>query len=426
MRERSKSWASIGSVGCKRVAIAATAALLAGLVWWGGGAKLVWRSEVAPIETRAAVQIRPRSASERNAVLALAVDVWSEYESADRPLTVVMLAHDIAKLKEARIPFEIVVDDIDLEATAERQRIESRVRTTDGGGWFNEYRDIGEVAAFMDGLGEQYPGRAKIKRFGTSLEGWPMRAIEIGRGDINIVLNGGQHAREWISVMVPLCIAERLLRRDPIDPRVREVLDAVTFHIAPLANPDGYAHSWSVDRYWRKNRRGGHGVDLNRNYSVAWGKRGSSSRKRSQTYRGTSAFSEPESRAMRSLFEAQDVAAHLDFHSYSQLILYPWMYGREDPPDRDKFAALADRMSSAMAAEHGVNYKIMPGVELYGASGTLADWAYGESGSLSFVVELRPARGSSGFVLPPDQIIPTCDESFAAATELAEWTIVHR
>jgi murein tripeptide amidase MpaA len=240
------------------------------------------------------------------------------------------------------------------------------------------------------------------------------------------VLGGGQHAREWISVMVPICIADRLANAHGSDRRVRRILDGVTFFIVPLVNPDGYVHSWEVDRYWRKNRRGGHGVDLNRNYSVAWGQAGSSGDPRSPNYRGEHPFSEPETQAMRSLFESELVAAHVDFHSFSQLILYPWSYKRQAPPDRDAFAAIADRMSSAMYARHGAKYGVRPGAELkVGASGTFTDWTYGERGALAFTVELRPATGPDGFVLPPDQIVPTCEESLSAVLELAEWMMRH-
>src|SRR6185295_2491524 len=112
----------------------------------------------------------------------------------------------------------------------------------------------------------------------------------------------------------------------------------------------------------------------------------------SPNYRGERAFSEPETQAMQSLFASQPVAAHLDFHSFSQVIVYPWSYQRTPPPDHAKLAAIADRMSSAMQSEHGEPYAIRPGSELSrGAGGTATDWTYGEHGALSFTVELRPA-----------------------------------
>jgi carboxypeptidase T len=135
-----------------------------------------------------------------------------------------------------------------------------------------------------------------------------------------------------------------------------------------------------------------------------------------------------ETRAVRELFEHRSIAASVDFHSYSQLIVYPWSFQRDDPPDRDKFAAIADRMASAMLAAQGQRYGVRPGSKLQiGAGGTAADWSYGAHGALSFLVELRPASASDGgFVLPPEQIVPACEESLAAVLELADWVVSHR
>jgi carboxypeptidase T len=184
-----------------------------------------------------------------------------------------------------------------------------------------------------------------------------------------------------------------------------------------VVNPDGYQHSWAHDRYWRKNRRDGHGVDLNRNFGVAWGGDGSSGFKRSETYRGEYAFSEPETAALRDLARRERIALHIDFHAYGQLVLYPWGYTAKPARDRDRFAAVGDRMASAMFAAHETPYRLMSAVELYPASGTMSDWMYGEVQARSYTIELRP-RGRSGFVLPPSEIRPTCDEGLAAVLAL--------
>ncbi len=149
---------------------------------------------------------------------------------------------------------------------------------------------------------------------------------------------------------------------------------------------------------------------------------GSSSNDRSSpNYRGEQAFSEPETRALASLFEPGAIAAHIDFHSFSQVIVYPWSYKRAPPSASEQFAAMANRMRAALSAAHDVPYEVRSGSELrVGSSGTLGDWTYGERGVLSFLIELRPSAGKGGFVLPPEQIAPTCDESLAAVLELAD------
>jgi carboxypeptidase T len=307
---------------------------------------------------------------------------------------------------------------------AERARLAGRANAE----WFAEYRDYDEVNAYLARLAERYPDLVEVRSLGRSVEGRPIRAIEITNGgSLGIAIDGGHHAREWISVMVPVCIADRLTNGYERDARIRRVVDAARFFIVPIVNPDGYHYSWTTDRYWRKNRRGGHGVDLNRNYSVGWGEAGSSDDPQSPNYRGEQPFSEPETQAVRTLFETELIAAHVDFHSFSQVIVYPWSHQRAEPSDRDKLAAIADRMSTAMSTAHGERYAIRPGSELQvGAGGTAGDWSYGVHGALSFLVELRPSRrADGGFLLPPEQIAPTCDESFAGVLAVAEWMIEH-
>jgi len=295
--------------------------------------------------------------------------------------------------------------------------------------WYARYRDLAEIEHHVDELAAGHPELARVRTLGASVEGRPIRALEVSHGGtLGVVIDGGHHAREWVSVMVPVCIADRLVAGYDRDPRIHRILDAVRFFIVPVVNPDGYQYTWTTDRMWRKNRRGGYGVDLSRNYSVGWGEADSSPERSSPNYRGEQPFSEPETRAMRALFEHEPIAAHVDLHSFSQVIVYPWSHKREDPPDKAELAAIADRIAAGMTAANGERYAIRAGSELtVGASGTAGDWSYGTYGARSFLVELRPtSRADGGFELPADQIEPTCDESLAGVLELADAMLVRR
>ena len=362
-----------------------------------------------------AVRIEPRSPVDLALSRALADDVWSE-----DPVVVVVAPAALDQLRAHGVPLRVVVGDLD----AERRRLAHRATA----GWFAEYRDNVELNAHLAALAEAHPTLASVRRVGSSIEGRPILAIEISHGGkLAVVLDGGHHAREWISVMVPTCIADRLATGYTRDARIRRILDATKLVIIPVINPDGYHHTWTVDRYWRKNRRGGYGVDLNRNYSVGWGGAGSSDDPRSPNYRGERPFSEPETQAMRDVFARDEVVAHVDFHAFSQVVVYPWSHQRADPPDRDELAAIADRMSTAMTTARDHRYIVRPGAQLQvGAGGTAGDWSYGTYGALSFLIELRPSSGAGGgFVLPPDQIVPTCDEAMAGVLELGDWLVDH-
>jgi len=284
-------------------------------------AMLVHRCHHAAPDKRTAVRVEPRNAQERAALEALSDDVWTDEDAG--PLVMTVDPPALEKLQHTGVAYRIVVDDVRAAAATEHERLAHRSAE-----FYGDYRDLTELDARMALLAERHPDLARLRTLGTSLEGRPIHALELSHGGTReIFVDGGHHAREWIAVMVPMCVAERLVT----DPKTRPLLDSIKFVIAPVINPDGYHYTWTTDRYWRKNRRGDYGVDLNRNYSVAWGGAGSSKDKTSSTYRGEAPFSEPETRAVRHLFETDHVSAAIDFHSFSQVIVYPWSHQRAEP-----------------------------------------------------------------------------------------------
>ncbi len=300
--------------------------------------------------------------------------------------------------------------------------------------WFDNYQTY---AAYQQKLGEYaatYPTLTTLSTIGNSYEGRAIPAIRItGTGSAEVAkktvyLNGMMHAREWIAGMVPMYIADRLLTGYGTDPRITSVLDNTEFMIVPMSNPDGYEYSRLTNRFWRKNRRpngdGSVGVDLNRNYGYQWGlNSGSSPFPDDETYRGTGPFSEPETVALRNVALAdQDVVTHIDFHSYSQLILSPFSYTVDPAPDQDLLVQMAHTMADSIQDMHGKIYE-WDDPFLYLASGTSIDWMYGDQGIYSYTIELRPTSSNPGFLLPANQILPTGQEMFPAVLDLAEYTM---
>ncbi len=379
------------------------------------------RSSSPAHPTRVAIRVECTDASACERAEAIALDVWSEERGPGLPLDVVVASDALPVLQRAGIVWTVIDADIDVTAAAEAARLRGAT-VTDGGDWFSEYRDYSAISAHLAKLAATSPALVHAETIGRSIEGRPIQAVRIGGTAPDakpMLINGTQHAREWIATMVTTCIADRLVQRYAIDPTIRAFVDHTELWVVPVVNPDGYEHSWGSNRYWRKNRRGTHGVDLNRNFSVAWGGAGSSNRKGSETYRGESAFSEPETRALRDLVVREQVKVHIDFHAYGQLLLYPWNYTQKPTVDRARYASIGDRMATTMFMQHQSRYTLQSGAELYAAAGTMTDWMY-ETGALSFTVELRPAgrRGAGGFVIPPAQIKPTCDEGLAAVLAL--------
>ena len=236
--------------------------------------------------------------------------------------------------------------------------------------------------------------------------------------------------RSPLSPEVPYLLADHLVKNANQIP-VQQWLSQGEIWVAPMVNPDGHEYSRVQKRLWRKNRRpnpdGSVGVDPNRNYGYMWGTLNintSSHVPSDETYVGPRAFSEPETRAVRDLIGCELFRGVITYHSYSQLILYPWGYTNQpitDPTDRDQLVNLAQRLQQLIRAVHGMVYTPQQSSQLYPTAGDTTDWTYGIYGIPSFTIELRPrTQAEGGFILPPDQIQPTWEENQPAALEFIQ------
>ncbi|HAE39337.1 MAG TPA: hypothetical protein DCG57_11960 [Candidatus Riflebacteria bacterium] len=239
---------------------------------------------------------------------------------------------------------------------------------------------------------ERYPELCVLESIGKSHEDRDIWALKISDNPAKnepepaALLMGAHHAREWPSIEVPMATAKKLLTEYDSNPEVKNLVDNRETWIVPMVNPDGVVYSMEKSKYWRKNRRnngGTWGVDLNRNYGYQWGNVGASNSGSSDTYHGTGPFSEPESSALKALVEREKFQASISFHTYSELILYPFGYGYNIPnPDSKVFVKMAKDMSQFN------QYTPKNSAELYPAMGDSDDFFYGEMKMLSFTFEL--------------------------------------
>ncbi|XP_019851169.1 PREDICTED: carboxypeptidase B-like isoform X2 [Amphimedon queenslandica] len=301
--------------------------------------------------------------------------------------------------------------------------------------WHEEYHRYDEIYDWYKELAEQCGERCQFNSsIGGSLEGRVMPAFHVGSPAVGKIYFQCQiHAREWISGATCMYIADSLTNNPEGLDMISKVLDDVEFIFVPLVNPDGYEYTWTGDRLWRKNRRENSGsacigVDLNRNYNDHWNEGGSSSNPCSETYHGVSAASEPETQNTQSYFKTNGpIIGAIDWHSYSQLILRPYGWTNQDSPDETQLKEIGDEMSEKIKAVFGETYTSQKSIGLYPTSGTASDWFYGEDATSTngayraagYTVELRDT-GSYGFLLPPEQIIPTGMENLEGVLEFAE------
>lgn len=286
------------------------------------------------------------------------------------------------------------------------------------------FHDYSEVKAELARFEKENPEIAKVHIVGTSLEGRDIMAIQINTSKDSLemgksnkpgaIFMGAHHAREHLSVEIPLMLVDYLLK-NKADVKISALLDSRDLWFIPLVNPDGSEYDISKGRYesWRKNRRpngdGTYGVDLNRNYGYQWGTGGSSTNTNSDVYMGPKPFSEPETQVVKAFVENHlNAKVLLTFHTFSELILYPWGH-KYDSVEEKKDLAVYETMAKTMAEWN--HYKPEQASSLYIASGDTTDWAYGEHGIFAFTFELTPSSIFNGGFYPGQKAI---DPTFAA------------
>jgi carboxypeptidase T len=252
-----------------------------------------------------------------------------------------------------------------------------------------DYHTVAEVMDEIQGMVAAHPDILAYESIGTTHEGRAIPAVRVGppgEGRPTFFVVAMHHAREWISVEVPMGLLNHLVNGYASDPAIKDLVDSREIWVIPVLNPDGLEYSQSNYRMWRKNRRdngnGVYGVDLNRNWGYKWGHGGSSSSPRSDTYMGPEPFSEPELQALKALALREQPTASVSFHSYGKLVLWPWSWQYDAAPQDTILAHHAKEMAKLNG------YSPKQSSDLYPSSGDFDDWFYGELGAISYTIEL--------------------------------------
>lgn len=265
-----------------------------------------------------------------------------------------------------------------------------------------DYLKPDELISELEAIADAYPKITRLIEVGNSLQGRPILGIEISDGfetDKPVVsFNGMHHARELMTVEVVLSIADKLTSQFKSDPEVKGFLRDFKIVVIPQVNPDGNQIVHERDNWWRKNARANSrdavfGVDLNRNYSTGWNScGGSSGRESSDTYRGPEPESEPETKAMMAFFDEYRPVANISYHSYSELIIFPFGCRNKQNTARDLFMKMGLEMKKGIVDDKGKTntYALGSAPEvIYQADGTDLDSHWQEFGVLSYTIEVN-------------------------------------
>lgn len=349
-------------------------------------------------------------------------------------LDVVVFENEYERILASGYPVEIVqteagmaanlgnVDDINgyrtyTEALAELQQIEA------------DHPDICKLYDLGDSRGKEYFNSGYGNYGDYQHDVWALKLsdnVELEEDEPAIYYMGAHHAREPLSTEVAFYVLNYLLDNYGSDPEVTENVNSKEIWFIPIVNPDGHEVVLDqIDLNWRKNIRDNDGngsitsgswlypdgVDPNRNYGWEWGGQGASASPSDQTYRGPEAFSEPEIIAMRDLMDDHHFVAGITYHTYSELVLWPYGYTSSAvAPDVDAISDLGTMMGEAIPSLYGGHYTPQPSWALYPASGVTDDYAYGQHGIFSYTIEL-----ATEFIPPANVVEQVTEDNLEAA-----------
>lgn len=256
----------------------------------------------------------------------------------------------------------------------------------------------------VEQLAAAYPDLIKVKTIGSTAFNREIKAVKLGKGEASVLIDGSQHAREWMGTNLILYMLDRYAYAYEHNMKydnyvVRELLDNCSIWFVPMVNPDGVtlqqkglsafpesfhaglismnAGGYSFKR-WKANAEG---IDINRQYPAMWtGIRNSPSYPLYKNYKGSEPAEAAEAQTMIHFTYESDPEIALSYHTSGE-VLYWHFHTASENLTRDK--AMADKISG-MTGYSQIKPEVNP------SGGGYTDWFIAEFGRPGFTAELGP------------------------------------
>ena len=336
---------------------------------------------------------------------------------------VVLSAEQAAELNDAGV--ELAPKLIDGQTVAEAATLQAEAGFT----VFRQYGGEGGLKEEYEQIAADNPDITKLVVIGQTVQGQDIIALKVsnkasekrdGSKPATLFVSA-QHAREWITPEMNRRLAHYVVDNYRTDQQIKRLVNTTELWFVPVANPDGYDFTFQPDqRLWRKNLAdnnqdglitGVDGVDPNRNYATKWGydNEGSSDFFTSETYRGPSPQSEPETRALDGLMARVGFEFLINYHSAAQLLLYGtgWQVSTPTPDDAIYETIAGDDANPAVPG-----YDPDISAELYTTNGETTEHIQHTYGTLALTPEMSTCTAAAESD-PDDDVDPEdCGSDF--------------
>lgn len=368
--------------------------------------------------------------------IVLLASIGLDFEGAVREkdeITIIVNDFELDILKKENFPFTIIQNDLanyyNRRILKNKKRFENVVLSGNFQfGSMGGFHTLEEIYQNFDQMKIQFPLYVKnADTIGYSIEKRPILSYCFGNNSDttkpSLLITALHHSREPASLSVVLYFLWTLLEMaDAGNEEAIYLLQNRSLRVIPIVNPDGYYYNQVTypngGGMWRKNRKfisdNVYGVDINRNYGPYdfWNasNNGSSINPTQETYRGSEPFSEPETKAIANLFNNCKIDLALNFHTYGNLIIYPWSALTYETEDSLMFRHISNLFGSKNLYSKGRNFETIG----YSTRGDTDDWMYysdnNKSKTLSFTIEV--GNNADGFWPIQDRIIGLCYDTF--------------